>query len=106
VAANQGGHEQFGINTTVADLAAAGFAPFSLLGANGYRNNAVFWSIHVNGQYGAQLTANGSFTNIQAHIDLFNPATGLLGILGRGIVDLSIGSLFISHSNALDPSCK
>lgn len=102
---NQGGHEQMGISTTAADLTAAGFAPFSLFGANGYRDSAVFWSIHVNGQYGAQLTANGPFTSIQAHIDLFNPSTGLFGILGHATWDLGIGSLFFHHSSALDPSC-
>jgi len=102
---NQGGHEQIGINTTAAGLAAAGFAPFSLLGANGYRNGSMFWSIHVNGQYGAQLTGNGPFTDIQAHIDLFNPATGLLGIVGHGIWDLGVGSLLFNRSNALDPRC-
>jgi hypothetical protein len=77
----------------------------SFFGANGYRNSALFWSIHVNGQYGVQLSPNGPFTDIQAHIDLFNPSTGLLGILGHGIWDLGIGSLLFRHSSALDPGC-
>ncbi|MGA7219443.1 MAG: RHS repeat-associated core domain-containing protein [Candidatus Sulfotelmatobacter sp.] len=102
---NQGGHEQIGIDTTAADLADAGFSAFSLFGANGYRNSAVLRSVHCNGQYGAQLGSGGPFTNIQCHIDAFNPATGLFGILGHAIWELGAGSLFFKNSSRLDPRC-
>jgi hypothetical protein len=102
---NQGGHEQIGIDTTAADLTDAGFSPFSLFGANGYRNSVVLWSVHCNGQFGSQLGPGGPFTNIQCHIDAFNPATGLFGIFGHGIWDLGVGSLFFKHSSRLDPRC-
>lgn len=103
------GKKQFGINTSAAQLAAAGFGAFSLFGANGYRNGALFWSIHVSGQYGRQLASSGPFTHVRAHIDIFNPGArfplNLLGIPGHRIVDLEIGTLFFGHSSRLDPGC-
>jgi hypothetical protein len=46
-----GGHNQFGINVTTAQLSAAGFTPFNPFGvADGYHNGNVFFQVHDNGQ--------------------------------------------------------
>jgi hypothetical protein len=105
----QGGHEQFNIATTPAQLSAAGFAPFKVLGifSNGYRNGALFLQVHVNGQGGAELDGGSSgVLNVQGHFDVFNPAAGYgVGLLLHGIYDLGVGSLFFKHSAGLDPGC-
>jgi hypothetical protein len=105
----QGGHEQFNIATTPAQLSAAGFTPFKVFGifANGYHNGSLFLQVHVNGQGGNQLTGDMSgVLNVQGHIDVFNPAAGYgVGLLLHGIYDLGIGSLFFKHSARLDPGC-
>jgi hypothetical protein len=111
---DEGGHHQVGINTTGAQLAAAGLNSFSLFGfvPNGYRDSNVFWSIHVNafGGVGHQLTSGGPFNNVQGHIDLFNPNAPfplniIIGMPGHGVWDLGIGTLFFHHSSRLDPRC-
>jgi len=95
--------------TTPAQLVAAGFTPFKVLGvfSNGYHNRSFFQQVHVNGRDGTQL--NGSMTgvlNVQGHIDVFNPAAGYgTGLVLHGIYDLGIGSIFFRHSAGLDPGC-
>jgi hypothetical protein len=108
-ATRQGGHEQFNITTTPGQLAAAGFSPFNVLGIvpNGYHNNSLFMQVHVNGQNGSQLDgATTGVLNVQAHIDVFNPAAGHgVGLVLHGFWDLGVGSIFFRHSSRLDPAC-
>ena len=40
---------------------------------------------------------------VQAHFDIFNPASGVFGFIGHGIIELGGGSLFFRNSTALDP---
>jgi RHS repeat-associated protein len=104
----QGGHEQFNISTTSDQLAAAGFAPYTTIFGtpNGYHNSSFLFQVHVNGQNGAQLSGSGSLLNVQAHIDVFNPAAGYgLGLALHGIWDLGVGSILFPHSSRLDPGC-
>jgi hypothetical protein len=82
----------------VADLChLSNFAPitssaFSVFGINnGYRFGGVFFSLHVNSVTFNPVTNTTSF---QGHEDIFNPATGLFGLLGHTVVDLGIGTLF------------
>jgi hypothetical protein len=50
-----------------------------------------------------QNAPNGIVT-AQVHFDIFNPSTGLFGIIGHTIWDWLIGHLF-AHSATLDPGC-
>ena len=63
---------------------------FSFLGIvhNGYRTGSVFQSIHANGPGGIPDP-----TNFEVHEDLLNPASGLFGALGHGLVDYGLGKL-------------
>jgi RHS repeat-associated protein len=101
----QGGHLQVNIRVTRDQLDAAGFTPYEIFGkANGYRNGFLFMQVHVNGRDKSRLDASASgVLRVQAHIDIFNPASGLIGLIGHGIVELVGGSLFFSKSTALDP---
>ena len=101
VGTSVGGHVQFGINVTTAQLTAAGFTPFNPFGvADGYHNGNVFFQVHDNGQ-GGLIT--------QGHIDTFNPASGPFGFIGHSIWDVGIGTLLqhlFPHSHGLlDPGC-
>ena len=100
-----GGHQQtwFSISTvSAADLNALAPSAFSIFGVNnGYRFGGVFMSLHANN---LTLTPTGDIL-FQAHIDVFNPATGLFGMLGHALVDLGIGNLFFHQRNGLDPAC-
>ena len=65
VGTSVGGHNQFGINVTTAQLGVAGFTPFNPFGvSDGYHNGNVFFQVHDNGS-GGLIT--------QGHIDTFNP---------------------------------
>jgi hypothetical protein len=97
-----GEHTEFGITVTADQLQADGFSPFSIFGVNnGYRNGGVVMQVHANGSGGLVVS--------QAHIDTFNPASGLFGIIGHSIWDLGIGSLlqklFPKTNGLLDPGC-
>lgn len=101
VGTSVGGHNQFGINVTTAQLGAAGFTPFNPFGvSDGYHNGNVFFQVHDNGS-GGLIT--------QGHIDTFNPASGLFGFVGHSIWDVGIGILLqhlFPHSHGLlDPGC-
>lgn len=101
VGTSVGGHNQFGINVTTAQLGAAGFTPFNPFGvSDGYHNGNVFFQVHDNGS-GGLIT--------QGHIDTFNPASGLFGFVGHSIWDVGIGTLLqhlFPHSHGLlDPGC-
>jgi RHS repeat-associated protein len=106
--ANQGGHQEFGISTNADQLTALRFHAYSFAGLvkNGFRPNSysVFWSYHINGING-QIGPGDPLGWVQIHNDVFNPDSGLLGILGHAIWDLGIGSLIFGHSSALDPGC-
>jgi RHS repeat-associated protein len=102
---NQGGHQQSNF-TFSGDLST--FAPiapkaFSIFGVNnGYRFGGVFFSLHINS---VSFNPIANETSFQGHEDVFNPATGLFGIVGHTVVDLGIGTLFFNHSSRLDRGC-
>jgi RHS repeat-associated protein len=102
----QGGHWEIGITITPDQLAADGFTPYTtIIGTpNGYHNSSLFKQAHINGQ-GYELQPGDDFSNIQAHVDVFNPAAGYgLGLVLHGIWDLGIGS-WIGNSPMLDQGC-
>src|SRR5579859_90043 len=95
---NQGGHQQTNFTFSGNLAAFAPMAPnaFLIFGvSNGYRFGGVFFSLHVNSVNFNPITNTTSF---QGHEDMFNPATGLFGILGHTVVDLGVGTLFFNHS--------
>jgi RHS repeat-associated protein len=104
------GHLEVGIDVSAATLQADGFQFFQTpFGPNGYRAGNVIISAHVNGS-GSELSpasfqnAPNGIVTAQVHFDIFNPSTGLFGIIGHTIWDWLIGHLF-AHSATLDPGC-
>ena len=60
--------------------------------------------IHINGRNGSRLDANATgVLEVQAHVDIFNPNSGILGFISHGIVEFGFGSIFLRHGTALDP---
>ena len=60
--------------------------------------------IHINGRNGSKLDARATGDlRVQAHVDIFNPNSGILGLIGHGIIELGGGSIFFRNSTALDP---
>jgi hypothetical protein len=77
---------------------------FSIFGVNnGYRDQDVFMSLHINGISAPDAAGTVS---AQGHIDVLNPSTGLFGIIGHTLVDLAIGNLISRHNSRLDPKCR
>jgi hypothetical protein len=104
-AQNQGGHQQtnFTFSGNLSTFAPIAPSSFSIFGINnGYRFGGVFFSLHINSVNFNPITNTTSF---QGHEDIFNPATGLLGILGHGVIDLGFGTIFFNHSSRLDRRC-
>jgi RHS repeat-associated protein len=102
---NQGGHQQanFTFSGNLSSFAPITSSAFSVFGINnGYRFGGVLFSLHVNSVTFNPVTNTTSF---QGHEDIFNPATGLFGLLGHTVVDLGIGTLFFNHSSSLDRKC-
>jgi RHS repeat-associated protein len=97
-----GGHNQFPV-TMRPGQQPPGFSPFKIFGINnGYRTTNTLKSVHI--------SVNGSQPGTyQAHIDIFNPATGLLGILGHLVWDMGLGTTLQTlgaPSGVLDPKCN
>ena len=84
------GHQHYLFSAPASDFGSNGLNSFSFLGIvpNGYRTGSVFQSIHVNGPGGIPDP-----TNFEIHEDLLNPASGLFGALGHGLVDYGLGKL-------------
>jgi hypothetical protein len=101
-----GAHSEYFLsNVSITSLTSTsgGFSPFVPLGhKDGYHNAGVINAVHVN--YGSGTNAS----LLQGHIDIFNPSTGLFGLLGHGIVDFGVGqllNLFFPGNHILDPGC-
>ncbi len=88
-----GGHQQYLFSAPIATLNPYfQSSSFSLLGhANGIRLGGVLHSLHANDF--SPSAQDPSATLFETHGDLFNPATGLLGLFGHGVVDYGIGKI-------------
>ena len=54
--------------------------------------------------YGSRICEMKGWTT--RHFDVFNPSTGLFGLVGHSVWDYLIGKLFFHRSAALDPGCR
>jgi RHS repeat-associated protein len=84
------GHQQYYFSAPASDFGTNGLNSFSFLGIvpNGYRTGSVFQSIHANGPHGIPNP-----TYFEIHEDLMNPASGLFGAVGHGLLDYGLGKL-------------
>jgi hypothetical protein len=84
------GHQEYNFSAPPSDFGSNGLTSFKFIGLfpNGYRTAGVFNSLHANGRGGIPSPAN-----FEIHEDVLNPASGLFGALGHGIVDYGIGKL-------------
>ncbi len=108
-----GGHLEQPFTISQQDLANPnGLTAF---GDNGYRGSQVFDSLHVNAAGSESLGSpctNGTCL-LQGHFDVLNPATGLFGLVGHTVVDLTYGQFIellyklgiLNKPNLLDPAC-
>ena len=106
----QGGHEEFGIQVSGADLAGSGFSFYSSPFGNGNGYRTPFSGAHVNGQPGnisIQYAYGETFAG-QAHFDVGNASSGFGGFAEHSFVDVLLGTLFgwiPGLHNFLDPGC-
>jgi RHS repeat-associated protein len=106
----QGGHEEYGIQVSGADLAGAGFSFYSSPFGNGNGYRTPFTGGHVNGQPGNITVpyAYGETFAGQAHFDVGNASSGFGGFAEHSFVDVLLGTLFgwiPGLHNFLDPGC-
>jgi hypothetical protein len=106
----QGGHEEYGIQVSGADLAGAGFSFYSSPFGNGNGYRTPFNGGHVNGQPGNITVpyAYGETFAGQAHFDVGNASSGFGGFAEHSFVDVLLGTLFgwiPGLHNFLDPGC-
>jgi RHS repeat-associated protein len=106
----QGGHEEYGIQVSGADLAGAGFSFYSSPFGNGNGYRTPFSGAHVNGQPGniAIPYAYGETFAGQAHFDVGNASSGFGGFAEHSFVDVLLGTLLgwiPGLHNFLDPGC-
>lgn len=106
----QGGHEEFGIQVSGADLAGSGFSFYSSPFGNGNGYRTPFSGAHVNGQpvnISVQYAYSETFAG-QAHLDVGNAFSGFGGFAEHSFVDVLLGTLFgwiPGLHNFLDPGC-
>jgi hypothetical protein len=99
---NQGGHNEINFTAPASALGPIQSNAFSIAGVNnGYRIGGLIYSLHINNVTALTPTTIG----FQAHEDVFNPASGLVGLIGHTVVDLAIGTVFFHHSSNLDGKC-
>jgi RHS repeat-associated protein len=106
----QGGHEEYGIQVSGADLTAAGFSFYSSPFGNGNGYRTPFSGTHVNGQPGNIRVpyAYGETFAGQAHFDVGNASSGFGGFAEHSFVDVILGTLLgwiPGMHNFLDPGC-
>jgi RHS repeat-associated protein len=106
----QGGHEEYGIQVSGADLAGARFSFYSSPFGNGNGYRTPFSGGHVNGQPGniAIPYAYGETFAGQAHFDVGNASSGFGGFAEHSFVDVLLGTLLgwiPGLHNFLDPGC-
>lgn len=106
----QGGHEQYGIIVSGADLAGGGFSFYTSPFGNGNGYRTPFSGAHVNGQtsnisvpypYGATFAA-------QAHFDVGNASSGFGGFAEHSLIEVLLGTLLgwiPGLHNFLDRGC-
>jgi len=112
----QGGHAEFGLTPITSEDQLTNAGLHYVTGAsgkpNGYRDNSLFMSVHVNGRGGVELgnlSANdpGSpadiTSNAQAHFDYANYSAGTAGKILHSLVDVVIGTVL--GGTSLDPRC-
>lgn len=105
-----GGHEDFGIQVSGADLAGSGFSFYSSPFGNGNGYRTPFSGAHVNRHPGNILVqyAYGETFAGQAHFDVGNASSGFGGFVEHSLVDVLLGTLLgwiPGLQNFLDPGC-
>jgi hypothetical protein len=106
----QGGHEEYGVQVSGADLAGAGFSFYSSPFGNGNGYRTPFSGAHVNGQPGNIGISNayGETFAGQVHFDVGNASSGFGGFAEHSFVDVLLGTLLgwiPGLHNFLDPGC-
>jgi RHS repeat-associated protein len=107
----QGGHEEFGIQVSGANLAGAGFSFYTTPFGNGNGYRTPFSGAHVNGPAGVNMSSQFAYYETftgQVHFDVGNASSGFGGFVEHTVVDYFLGTLLgwiPGLHNFLDPGC-